>query len=80
MAGTTFQTRLDALLRSHLIDPLLLRSDKFDAFMQDRQRKLLMLIEQATGKGAYAGDIPDEGVDLEGDETDIEAELTIAAG
>jgi len=44
--------RLDVYLRSHLIDPSILRSDDFDTFMADRQKRLLALIEQATGKVA----------------------------
>lgn len=73
------QERLDVYLRSHLIDPDILRSDKFDAFMADRQMRLLRLIEQATGKAAYAGEMPEEGVDVEGDEEGIEAEMIIAS-
>jgi hypothetical protein len=42
--------RLDTILRSHLIDPLLLRNDAFDGFIRDRAIKLLDLIETATGK------------------------------
>lgn len=72
--------KLDIFLRSHLIDPALLRADSFDAFMADRQKRLLALIEQATGKAAYAGNVPEEGEDAEGDEDTVEAELTIAAG
>ena len=68
-----------AFLTSHLIEPLLLRADKFDAFMDDRQKKLLALIEQATGKAAYSGIVPEEGEDVEADEDTVEAELTIAA-
>jgi len=71
--------KLDLFLRSHLIDPSLLRADSFDAFMADRQKQLLDLIEQATGKAAYAGNVPEEGEDAEEDEDTIEAELTIAA-
>jgi hypothetical protein len=71
--------RLDSYLKSHLIDPSLLRSDDFDAFMEDRQKQLLSLIEQATGKAAYSGTVPEEGDDVEDDEDTIEAELTIAA-
>jgi hypothetical protein len=43
----------------------LLRSDDFAAFMADRQRQLLALIEKATGKAVYAGDMVDEGDDVE---------------
>lgn len=70
--------RLDGYLRSHLIDPALLRGDGFEAFMADRQKQLLGLIEQATGKSAYAGDVGDEGEDDEADEDTVEAEMTIA--
>jgi len=56
---------LDSYLQSHLIDPALLRADNFEAFMQDRQKRLLGLIEQAMGKGVYTGDIPEEGEDFE---------------
>ncbi len=69
--------RLNAYLKSHLIEPMLLRTDAFDAFIVDRQKKLLRLIEEATGKIAYTGDIQDEGVDVEVDEDSAEAELTI---
>jgi hypothetical protein len=71
-------TRLDAYLRSHLIDPSLLRADRFEAFMVDRQKQLLTLIERATGKAAYGGTVQEEGVDVDGDEDTVEAQLTIA--
>jgi len=71
--------RLDAYLISHLIDPVLLRADKFDDFMGDRQKRLLALIEQATGKPAYIGAVEEEGEDVEGDEDAVEADLTIRA-
>lgn len=71
--------RLDAYLRSHLIDPALLRADRFEDFMADRQKRLLALIEQATGKAAYIGSAQEEGEDVEADEDTVEAELTIAA-
>ena len=71
--------KLDVYLRSHLIDPSLLRSDQFDDFMADRQKQLLALIEQATGKVAYTGDVQEEGEDVEADEDTVEAELTISA-
>jgi hypothetical protein len=72
------RARLDAYLTSHLIDPSLLRSDSFDTFMVERQKRLLVLIEQATGKAAYSGNVPEEGEDVEADEDTVEAELTIA--
>lgn len=69
--------RLDSYLESHLITPTLLRADAFDAFMKDRQERLLGLIERAIGKAAYVGEIADEGEDVEADEDTMEAELTI---
>jgi hypothetical protein len=71
--------KLDTYLKSHLIDASLLRADRFDNFMVDRQRQLLSLIEQATGKVAYAGSYQDEGEDVDVDESNLEAEYTIAA-
>lgn len=71
--------RLDGYLRSHLISPMLLRSDDFETFMSDRQKCLLGLIEQATGKAAYTGEIPDEGVDVGVDEESVEAEMIIGS-
>jgi hypothetical protein len=72
-------SKLDVYLKSHLIDPTLLRADKFDVFMDDRQKQLLNLIEQAMGKAAYKGNVAEEGEDAEADEDAAEAELTIAA-
>lgn len=43
-------SRLDALLRSHLIDPELLRQDDFERFFETRRKALLSLIETAMGK------------------------------
>jgi hypothetical protein len=71
-------TKLNAFLSSHLIDPSLVRADSFEAFMADRQKRLLVLIEKAMGKAAYVGDEPEEGEDVDGDEDTIEAELTIS--
>ncbi|WP_337176287.1 DUF262 domain-containing protein [Paludisphaera sp.] len=66
------RSRLDAYLRSHLIDPDLLRSDSFEEFMEDRQRRLLALIEAAIGKPVYTGDSVEEGEDLADDEDEAE--------
>jgi hypothetical protein len=71
--------RLDAYLKSHLIDQSLLRADDFDAFMADRQKQLLGLIERATGKAAYTGTEQEEGEDAEADEDTAEAEITMAS-
>jgi hypothetical protein len=42
--------RLDEILRTHLVDPVLLRNDSFDLFIRDRAINLLGIIEEATGK------------------------------
>ena len=44
------QDRLDSLLTSHCIDPVLLRRDAFEAFFDARRDSLCTLIEQAMGK------------------------------
>jgi hypothetical protein len=66
---------LDGFLRSHLIDPGLLRPDSFDAFLVDRQKRLLALIESATGKAAYQGEAVEEGQDVEPDEDSLDAAI-----
>lgn len=70
--------QLDDYLRSHLIDPDILRTDDFEAFMLDRQKRLLVLIEQAMGKSVYSGDAQEEGIDLSEDEELAEASMIIS--
>jgi len=41
---------MDALLESHALSPELLRRDDFDAFLEDRRRRLGGLIERAMGR------------------------------
>jgi hypothetical protein len=71
--------KLDGYLRSHLIDPELLRSDNFEGFMVDRQKQLLALIEQATGKAAYIGSEQEEGEEIGANEEPIEREFIVPA-
>ena len=47
--------------------------------MKDRQNELLTLIERATGKAAYTGNVAEEGEDVEVDEATAEADLTMTA-
>ncbi len=55
---------LDAHLRSHAIEPALLRADAFEAFMADREHRLLELITGATGHQAISAELaPSEGED-----------------
>ncbi|MBP1806964.1 GmrSD restriction endonuclease domain-containing protein [Rubellimicrobium aerolatum] len=57
--------QLDNFLRSHLIDPALLRANAFDAFMADREARLLSLIERATGHAISRVEVlPEEGEDV----------------
>lgn len=72
--------KLDGYLQSHLIDPAILRTDKLEPFMEDRQKRLLGLIEQAMGKAAYSGNVPEEGEDTETIEDDAEAALLLPTG
>jgi hypothetical protein len=41
---------MNAILRSHLINPSALRADDFDTFFAEREQALLQRIEQAMGK------------------------------
>jgi hypothetical protein len=61
---------LDAILRTHLIDPALLRADDFDAFFEDRKGKLAALAGEAMGKAVIAESAADEGLpeDITADE------------
>ena len=62
---------VDGFLRTHLIDPELLRTNDFENFYRARRAALLELIEEVTGQSAYGGeatnepevDVPDETVD-----------------
>ena len=56
---------LDDILRSHLIEPGLLRSDDFDRFIIDRASRILDLIESAMGK-AIAGRDSEEAINAFG--------------
>lgn len=42
--------KMDEILKSHLIDPALLRADSFQAFYSARKAALLALVERAMGK------------------------------
>lgn len=62
------EAKLNERLRSHFIDPDLLRTDKFNDFFNARHRKLVEQIEQATGKDAVWDD--DEGEEPPDDDED----------
>ena len=46
--------RQNDVLRSHLIDPELLRADDFDGFFKAREKALVEVIEEAMGKPAVS--------------------------
>lgn len=50
------ETRLNEIIISHQIDPMLLRTDNFEEFIRDRASKLLILIENAMGKSISGRD------------------------
>jgi len=73
-SASTARSVLDDRLRTHLIDPELLRSDDFAAFMRTRQASLVGLVEAATGKRVIAEAETDEAEEfVEPDLTDADA-------
>lgn len=66
---------MDVLLRSHAIDPALLRQDDFDACLEDRRVRLGRLVEKAMGKAVIRLDADGEdwGSDEMPDATGAEA-------
>lgn len=51
--------QIDSILKSHLIEPDIIRNDNFDIFLQKRAGYLLNLIEQAMGKSVTGRDSDD---------------------
>jgi len=51
--------RLDQLIRTHHADPVLLASDAFEPFIQQRARSMITLIEEATGRTVGGGTVED---------------------
>ena len=61
----------DSILKTHLLDPALLRSDNFQAFYSDRKATLLALVERAMGKSAIgqgAEAVPEDDIEEEDSE------------
>lgn len=69
---------LDGFLTTHEIDPQVLRSDDFDAFLRDRAGRLLSLIEAATGK-AVAGKDSEETIEAFGGPLCDPSKVTVTA-
>ncbi len=61
---------MDAILHSHSIDPLFLRTDDFQGFFAARRKALLSMVEAAMGKNAIYGNeqVPEDADDEEPDE------------
>jgi hypothetical protein len=70
--------KIDVYLASHLIEPRLIRENNFKAFMEDRQKKLLGIIEQAMGKPSYPGSVAEDGDGAEEDWDTAEAAHTMS--
>jgi hypothetical protein len=70
---------LDQILETHLINPSLLRTDNFEAFFSDREKRLADLAASAMGKAVVAdlsaeeGVIGDEDLSIDEEETVEEA-------
>lgn len=59
------RSAIDDYLKSHAMDPSLLRADDFSGFLADRETKLLALISKATGHPISVADAAiDEGEDV----------------
>jgi hypothetical protein len=78
-SGEITSERMDEILRSHRVDPALLRTDRFVEFLEDRAERLLQRIEGAMGKsimrapGLFA-QVQDQGqADTDSGEWDDEA-------
>ncbi|MBQ2540866.1 MAG: hypothetical protein II551_04375, partial [Paludibacteraceae bacterium] len=65
---------IDNLLRTHVINPELMRSDKFYDFIDDRKEAIFKLIENAMGKPIVrdAQNLNEEGVFVDNDAEDEE--------
>ena len=59
---------MDAILKTHAIDPTFLRRDDFEGFLTDRQQTLLKKIEFAMGKTIISSGEPDIGEYLDDEE------------
>jgi hypothetical protein len=61
---------MDAILRTHYIDPKFLRADDFKGFLEARRAALLTIVEKAMGKQAVVTSEPslENGAELDDDE------------
>jgi hypothetical protein len=66
------EVRMDEILRSHLIDPTMLRSDNFQTLYDSRQNRILELIERATGKSIVRAEALGESTEAEEEEEEFQ--------
>lgn len=65
---------MNAILRSHFIDPEALRSDDFSGFFEKRREALLKLVEEAMGKTIERGFKQEEDAEGLNDDAFVDAE------
>ena len=63
---------LDDILRTHLIEPTLLRADDFEGFFNMRMKALSTLVSEAMGKPVFEGESSDEPETEVDDEMDLD--------
>lgn len=79
-SGSIKGPRLDDCIRSHLVDPGLLRADDFHGSYAARREALLRLVEKAMGLAVYRGTATDEAVEeVEDDAEEVGAWPAVAA-
>lgn len=69
---------LDTILKTHLIDPALLRADDFQGFFEDRKAKLAALAGEAMGKAVIVEAALDDGLLEEDITADEESRMEAA--
>lgn len=67
---------LDQILETHLIDPVLLRGDDFEAFFGHREKRLAELASNAMGKPVVGDLSTEEGV-IGDDDLSVDEEETV---
>lgn len=66
---------MDGHVRSHMVDPALLRADHFDAFFRARKEALIAKIEQVMGKAVIrSAETPFVGSDVKDTQPEMESE------
>ena len=74
------RSTMDEYLRTHCVDPMLLRGDAFENFMNDREERLLKLIARVTGHEIAAAGEPLDERDVPDDIAEDSGLLASSAG